>query len=323
MDVFEMRLYFALHPPLRSLPPVIYSLPFLIHSNCQDLSVTHSFTGKRGLFNLQTKFYLNLHPLASLDAVYNSVGCREQQSSKINTLTSVKVYIRILDNEWNVYRRYTEFRELHSHLRTQFPQVEAFNFPPKKAIGNKSVFASGSPGALVSSEEPSSSGEVESSAAVIEQKLKYTDDLLKQKYGHANHTVMYESNYDENNRYCCGIQKLRLPIHPRNAEFVLMSAKTTDDLALLLFLVTVKGTFEDAFFTREQQGKKERIKRQSVESFFSVTRELRGIGLRVQDTPQANDGGAKTPRSKNSSRFPRLGRSRNQETRPEPQSGDL
>lgn len=52
-------------------------------------------------------------------------------------LTCPKVYIRILDNEWNVYRRYTEFRELHNHLRSQFPQVDTFNFPPKKAIGNK------------------------------------------------------------------------------------------------------------------------------------------------------------------------------------------
>lgn len=42
------------------------------------------------------------------------------------------------------------------------------------------------------------------------------------------------------------------------------------------------------------------------------------------DTPLASEGGAKTARSKASSRFPRLGRGRNQETRnPEPQSGDL
>ncbi|XP_051529654.1 sorting nexin-29-like isoform X2 [Myxocyprinus asiaticus] len=47
------------------------------------------------------------------------------------------VYIRILDNEWNVYRRYAEFRALHNYLRSQFPQVDTFNFPPKKAIGNK------------------------------------------------------------------------------------------------------------------------------------------------------------------------------------------
>ncbi|XP_041085086.1 sorting nexin-29 [Polyodon spathula] len=48
-----------------------------------------------------------------------------------------QVYIRILDNEWNVYRRYTDFRTLHHRLRSRFPQVNTFNFPPKKAIGNK------------------------------------------------------------------------------------------------------------------------------------------------------------------------------------------
>uniref|UniRef100_A0AAV2LVD7 Uncharacterized protein n=1 Tax=Knipowitschia caucasica TaxID=637954 RepID=A0AAV2LVD7_KNICA len=42
-----------------------------------------------------------------------------------------------------------------------------------------------------------------------------------------------------------------------------------------------------------------------------------------QDTPQTNDNSAKTPRSRTSSRFPRLGRNRNQDPRPEPQSGDL
>uniref|UniRef100_A0A4W4FAG6 Sorting nexin 29 n=1 Tax=Electrophorus electricus TaxID=8005 RepID=A0A4W4FAG6_ELEEL len=47
------------------------------------------------------------------------------------------LYIRIMDNEWNVYRRYAEFRALHYQLRAQFPQVDTFNFPPKKAIGNK------------------------------------------------------------------------------------------------------------------------------------------------------------------------------------------
>nr|XP_014347369.1 PREDICTED: sorting nexin-29-like [Latimeria chalumnae] len=48
-----------------------------------------------------------------------------------------QVYIRIRDDEWNVYRRYTEFRTLHHRLRTKYAQVEGFNFPPKKAIGNK------------------------------------------------------------------------------------------------------------------------------------------------------------------------------------------
>uniref|UniRef100_A0A674N702 Sorting nexin 29 n=1 Tax=Takifugu rubripes TaxID=31033 RepID=A0A674N702_TAKRU len=59
------------------------------------------------------------------------------QGRAANAYHVYQVYIRIQDNEWNVYRRYTEFRELHNHLRTQFPQVHAFNFPPKKALGNK------------------------------------------------------------------------------------------------------------------------------------------------------------------------------------------
>ncbi|XP_054611492.1 sorting nexin-29 isoform X2 [Dunckerocampus dactyliophorus] len=59
------------------------------------------------------------------------------QGRAANAYHVYQVYIRILDNEWNVYRRYTEFRELHNRLRSQFPQVDTFNFPPKKAIGNK------------------------------------------------------------------------------------------------------------------------------------------------------------------------------------------
>uniref|UniRef100_A0A8C2WS31 Sorting nexin 29 n=1 Tax=Cyclopterus lumpus TaxID=8103 RepID=A0A8C2WS31_CYCLU len=59
------------------------------------------------------------------------------QGRAANAYHVYQVYIRILDNEWNVYRRYTEFRELHTHLRTQFAQVDTFNFPPKKAIWNK------------------------------------------------------------------------------------------------------------------------------------------------------------------------------------------
>ncbi|KAL2078174.1 hypothetical protein ACEWY4_025859 [Coilia grayii] len=72
--------------------------------------------------------------LAAADGV---VCCRSKVLSSSFAKRS-PVYIRIKDNEWNVYRRYTEFRELHNHLRTQFPQVDSFNFPPKKAIGNKS-----------------------------------------------------------------------------------------------------------------------------------------------------------------------------------------
>ncbi|KAL0179648.1 hypothetical protein M9458_025090, partial [Cirrhinus mrigala] len=43
-----------------------------------------------------------------------------------------------------------------------------------------------------------------------------------------------------------------------------------------------------------------------------------------RDSPTANESGAKTARSKASSRFPRLGRNSGRESRnPEPQSGDL
>lgn len=49
----------------------------------------------------------------------------------------LQVYIRIKDDEWNVYRRYAEFRSLHHKLQSKYQQVRTFNFPPKKAIGNK------------------------------------------------------------------------------------------------------------------------------------------------------------------------------------------
>ncbi|XP_047388860.1 sorting nexin-29 isoform X2 [Sciurus carolinensis] len=54
-----------------------------------------------------------------------------------NAFHVYQVYIRIKDDEWNVYRRYTEFRGLHHQLQGRFPQVRAYSFPPKKAIGNK------------------------------------------------------------------------------------------------------------------------------------------------------------------------------------------
>ncbi|XP_045398580.1 sorting nexin-29 isoform X2 [Lemur catta] len=54
-----------------------------------------------------------------------------------NAFHVYQVYIRIKDDEWNVYRRYTEFRSLHHKLQNKYPQVRACNFPPKKAIGNK------------------------------------------------------------------------------------------------------------------------------------------------------------------------------------------
>ncbi|KAM9837482.1 sorting nexin-29 [Aulostomus maculatus] len=147
------------------------------------------------------------------------------QGRAANAYHVYQVYIRILDNEWNVYRRYTEFRELHNHLRSQFPQVDTFNFPPKKAIGNKDA--------------------------------KFVEERRKQLQGYLR-MVMNKL-----------IQTL--------PEFTAQPTKETL-LSLLPFCL---------------------------------------------DTPQTNNSGAKTPRAKTSSRFPRLGRGRNQEARPEPQSGDL
>ncbi|XP_028332830.1 sorting nexin-29 isoform X2 [Gouania willdenowi] len=147
------------------------------------------------------------------------------QGRASNAYHVYQVYIRILDNEWNVYRRYTEFRELHNLLRAKFPQVDTFNFPPKKAIGNKDA--------------------------------KFVEERRKQLQGYLR-MVMNKL-----------IQTL--------PEFASHPTKETL-LSLLPF---------------------------------------------CQDSPQANDGVAQTPRSRTFSRFPRLGRSRNQEARPEPQSGDL
>ncbi|CAB1338264.1 unnamed protein product [Coregonus sp. 'balchen'] len=137
-----------------------------------------------------------------------------------------QVYIRILDNEWNVYRRYTEFRALHNHLRSQFPQVGTFNFPPKKAIGNKD-------------------------AKFVEERRKQLQSYLRMVLNKLIQTL---------------------------PEF---SAKPTKETLLQLLPFCL-------------------------------------------DTPVASEGSSKTARSKASSRFPRLGRNRNQEGRnPEPQSGDL
>uniref|UniRef100_A0A3P9H9X4 Sorting nexin 29 n=1 Tax=Oryzias latipes TaxID=8090 RepID=A0A3P9H9X4_ORYLA len=147
------------------------------------------------------------------------------QGRAANAYHVYQVYIRILDNEWNVYRRYTEFRELHNQLRAQFPQVDTFNFPPKKALGNKDA--------------------------------KFVEERRKQLQGYLR-MVMNKL-----------VQTL--------PEFTAGPSKETL-LSLLPF---------------------------------------------CRDAPQANDVGAKTPRSRTSSRFSRLGRSRAQEARPEPQSGDL
>jgi len=48
-----------------------------------------------------------------------------------------QVYVRIRDTEWNVYKRYSQFFDLHQTLRKKDPIVNSFDFPPKKSVGNK------------------------------------------------------------------------------------------------------------------------------------------------------------------------------------------
>uniref|UniRef100_A0A0K8S6G7 Sorting nexin-29 n=1 Tax=Lygus hesperus TaxID=30085 RepID=A0A0K8S6G7_LYGHE len=48
-----------------------------------------------------------------------------------------QIHVRIGPEEWNVYRRYSEFYNLHQESKKQYPVVSAFQFPPKKTIGNK------------------------------------------------------------------------------------------------------------------------------------------------------------------------------------------
>ncbi|PSN44498.1 hypothetical protein C0J52_09063 [Blattella germanica] len=48
-----------------------------------------------------------------------------------------QVYIRIRDDEWNIYRRYAQFYSLHKELKKQDAIVSTFDFPPKKTLGNK------------------------------------------------------------------------------------------------------------------------------------------------------------------------------------------
>ncbi|XP_076459627.1 sorting nexin-29-like [Babylonia areolata] len=48
-----------------------------------------------------------------------------------------QVYVRIKDEEWNVFRRYSQFLDLHTRLKKVYPIVGKFEFPPKKSMGSK------------------------------------------------------------------------------------------------------------------------------------------------------------------------------------------
>ncbi|CAL4148643.1 unnamed protein product, partial [Meganyctiphanes norvegica] len=48
-----------------------------------------------------------------------------------------QIYLRIRDDEWNVYRRYAQFYELHQKLRKKDSVFKTFDFPQKKTFGSK------------------------------------------------------------------------------------------------------------------------------------------------------------------------------------------
>lgn len=48
-----------------------------------------------------------------------------------------QVYVRIKDEEWNIYKRYKQFHELQSGMKKKYPLTVKFEFPPKKSFGKK------------------------------------------------------------------------------------------------------------------------------------------------------------------------------------------
>ncbi|XP_018326510.1 sorting nexin-29 isoform X2 [Agrilus planipennis] len=48
-----------------------------------------------------------------------------------------QIFLRAGNDEWNIYRRYAQFYNLHCDLKKVDPIVATFDFPPKKSIGKK------------------------------------------------------------------------------------------------------------------------------------------------------------------------------------------
>ncbi|XP_028406576.1 sorting nexin-29-like [Dendronephthya gigantea] len=59
------------------------------------------------------------------------------QGRSSNVHHTYQVYVRIKDDEWNVYRRYSDFYGLHKKISKQYPAVSQFKFPQKKVLGNR------------------------------------------------------------------------------------------------------------------------------------------------------------------------------------------
>ncbi len=47
------------------------------------------------------------------------------------------MYIRIGDEEWTLYKRYSQFYKFRKEAKKNYPFVASLNFPPKKNFGRQ------------------------------------------------------------------------------------------------------------------------------------------------------------------------------------------
>ncbi len=59
------------------------------------------------------------------------------RSDKTGSHHVYQIYVRIKDEEWNIYRRFSHFYMLNSKLKDKYPVVNSVPFPKKKTLGNK------------------------------------------------------------------------------------------------------------------------------------------------------------------------------------------
>ena len=59
------------------------------------------------------------------------------RSNQSDSYHVYQIYVRIKDEEWNVYHRFSHFHKLNALIKEKYPIVSTIQFPKKKAIGNK------------------------------------------------------------------------------------------------------------------------------------------------------------------------------------------
>lgn len=59
------------------------------------------------------------------------------RSDKSGSHHVYQVYLRVKEEEWNIFRRFSHFYSLYSGLKEKYPAIAGFSFPKKKTLGNK------------------------------------------------------------------------------------------------------------------------------------------------------------------------------------------